>query len=342
MSGTSLDGLDLALCSFEEAGGKYQFKLHQAETIPYENSLKIKLFNAFKANGADLMCLHHEFGVYLGKQADFFLKKHHLKAHAIASHGHTIFHQPKAGFSTQLGHGASIAATAEISTICDFRSLDIGLGGQGAPLVPIGDALLFGEYEACLNLGGIANISFNSLNIGRKAYDICICNMALNYLAEQKGLSFDDSGLLARSGNMNESLFNQLNDFSFFSDQEAKSLGYEWFKQNMLDLLNKQCIEDELRTVAEHIAFQIATVLSQNNIKKVLVTGGGAYNTFLLERIQILANCTIVLPEKSIIDFKEAIIFAFLGYLRLQNKINTLKSVTGAKNNSIGGAVYLI
>ncbi|MEI8136395.1 MAG: anhydro-N-acetylmuramic acid kinase, partial [Bacteroidota bacterium] len=257
------------------------------------------------------------------------------------SHGHTVFHQPKLGFSTQIGCGATIAAVTGRTTICDFRSLDVANSGQGAPLVPIGDKLLFGKHEACLNIGGIANISFNDKNGNRIAYDICEANMLLNYLAEKLSQPFDKGGEIAKSGKINAELLNKLNSQNYYSQNGAKSIGREWFEQNILSLIENNGIEikDLLATSTEHIAQIIANDLEDK--KNVLVTGGGAFNTLLIEKIKSKTNCEIIIPDAQTINFKEALIFAFLGYLRLYKKTNTLSSVTDAKSDSAGGAVYL-
>jgi anhydro-N-acetylmuramic acid kinase len=340
MSGTSLDGLDIALCRFKKGKNGYKFKVLAAQTFPHSNTLKLKLRNIYSAKALDIVKLHHEFGKYLGETTVKFLEEKKLKAEAIASHGHTIFHQPHLGFTTQIGCGASIAAAAEITTVCDFRSLDVALNGQGAPLVPIGDKLLFGNYDSCLNLGGIANISFDKKK-ERHAFDICICNMALNFLAEKNKKKFDEGGKMAASGKVNKALLKKMNTLEFYKIRGSRSLGYEDFEERFLPIL-KGNTNDLLATFTEHVAQQIASVLNANKLKTVLITGGGAFNTHLITLIKQKTKCKIVIPNKTIVNFKEAIIFAFLGYLRLHHRINTLKTVTGAKSNSIGGAVYLM
>jgi anhydro-N-acetylmuramic acid kinase len=342
MSGTSLDGLDIALCRFEENEGKILYSILKAETIPYENTLKQELFNAYSYNGMNLFHLNASYGQFLGQQAKSFLNKHGLTANAIASHGHTIFHQPQNGFTTQIGNGANIAAETGLPVVCDFRSLDVALGGQGAPLVPIGDELLFGHYTSCLNLGGIANISFKNEKQIRTAFDICVCNMALNFLAQKVGKPYDQNGSLARNGKLDKNLLDQLNSLDYFQKKERKSLGYEYFEKNIQSLIENNDAETGLSTFTEHIAIQITDVIKENKLHQVLITGGGAYNTYLIERLKALSDTEIIIPDDTCIQFKEALIFAFLGYLRLNNKINTLNSVTGASQNSIGGAVYMM
>lgn len=339
MSGTSLDGLDLALCQFSEHEGKTKFKLLASETIKYDKHWQNLLATVFEAKAEDYFVLHQQYGKYIADNVNYFLIKHNQKTDYIASHGHTIFHRPELGFSTQIGCGATIAANTKVSTICDFRSLDVALNGQGAPLVPIGDRDLFHRYESCLNIGGIANISFTKNGI-TTAYDICIANMALNYLAQHQGKVYDENGHMASMGNLNHMLLNQLLSL----ETNHKSLGREWFNEQFLPVLNAYSIstEDKLATCVEYCATKIGNCLSENNINTVLVSGGGAYNFYLIERLRNMFSGTIEIPVDEVIQFKEAIIFAYLGYLKIGNKYNALASVTGAKQNSIGGCIYQI
>lgn len=340
MSGTSLDGLDLALCEFSKTNDIYQFKILKAETVSYSEKQTDKLKNAHELNVESYFRLHHLFGKHIAREVNLFLKGAE-KPDAIASHGHTIFHQPKLGFSTQIGCGATIAANTGITTVCDFRSLDVALNGQGAPLVPIGDKLLFPNYESCLNLGGIANISFDE-NKKRIAFDVCYTNMGLNYFAQKTGLDYDENGELAQQGECDKKLLYDLNKFDYFQQKGAKSLGREWFENTFLPLVEKHnlYINDTLNTLVHHTAMQIANVLNEHKLKNVLITGGGAHNLFLIKILKEYYKGEVVIPDPSIINFKEALIFAFLGMKRMNNEINTLSSVTGASADSIGGAVY--
>lgn len=344
MSGTSLDGLDLALCKFETADNGYNFKIIKAITIPYSTVWKQRLTNVKDATAEQYFKLNNLYGQFIAEQLNLFLHDKTESIDAIASHGHTVFHRPELGFSTQIGCGATIAAITGITTICDFRSLDIALSGQGAPLVPIGDQLLFSNYQACLNIGGIANISYKNAVNNRIAYDICEANMLLNYLAEKMGNEYDENGNLAKAGKIDEILLLQLNSLNFYQQSGAKSLGREWFEKIILPFFedNENDMRNLLATAVEHIAEVIANNLIKNNIKNVLITGGGAFNSYLMERLKSKTKCELIIPTNKLINFKEALIFAFLGYLRLQNKINTLKSVTGASMDSIGGAIYFV
>ncbi len=344
MSGTSLDGLDIALCKFKHTQNTYEYSIIDAETIEYSPELKERLSNAFDSHARDFQELNSYYGRFVAEKVTNFLSKRQLSAELIASHGHTVFHQPQHGFSTQIGCGATIAAQTGITTVCDFRSMDVALNGQGAPLVPIGDKLLFNEFTACLNLGGIANISFDDHNRKRIAFDVSVCNIPLNYFAAVLHKPYDEGGHIARSGQINSKLLKALDTLDYYSKQGSKSLGIEWFQNVFLKAIHPfkdLRTEDLLRTITEHIASQIAATLNTHRIDKVLVTGGGAYNSFLIEQIQSRTSAVLSIPDKRIVDFKEALIFAFLGYLRVQQKTNTLCTVTGAKRNSIGGAVYL-
>lgn len=338
MSGTSMDGLDLALCDFSSKDNLITFLVIASETISYEPVWKERLQNVFESTAEQYFKLHSLYGEFIAKSVNNFLNKHHQSADYIASHGHTIFHRPQLGFTTQIGCGATIAAQTDISTICDFRSLDVALKGQGAPLVPIGDRDLFHQYESCLNLGGIANISFTKNN-STQAFDICIANMALNYLTETTGKAFDEGGEIAAAGTINDQLFKTLIQLN----TKQQSLGREWFEQNFMPVLKSSglSIKDQLSTCVEYIAQQISMVLNEQGLKSVLITGGGAYNTYLINRLKHYFKGEIEIPSDEIIQFKEAIIFAYLGYLRANEKINTLSSVTKAGSDSIGGCVYL-
>ncbi len=341
MSGTSLDGLDIALCEFEGEADNLSYKILKADTISYSAAQKNKLRSLPFLNVENYFKLHHQFGKFIGKEILKFMNGVPGKPNAIASHGHTVFHQPEKGFSTQFGCGATITAQTNITTVCDFRSLDVALAGQGAPLVPIGDKLLFNQYKSCLNIGGIANISFTKNN-SRIAFDVCFANMALNYFAQLAGSDYDKNGDWAKQGNCNEELLNNLNNLSFFKIKSAKSLGRENFENEFLYCIEKSKlpVNDILNTLVDHIAFQIAQVLNENKLEDVFVTGGGAHNTFLIEVLKKYYKGKIIIPDETTINYKEALIFALLGHLRLNEQTNTLSSVTGAKHDSVGGAVY--
>ena len=339
MSGSSLDGLDIALVRFQKENDNYGFQILQAETLPYPECWVKQLSEAFHKQPEDLVQLDKDYGKYLGEQVIVFAKKHNIQPDFVASHGHTIFHRPEERYTLQIGDGQELAKACGFTVINDFRSEDVSKGGQGAPLVPIGDKLLFGNYEMCLNIGGIANISYDE-NGKRIAYDLCIANQALNYMAQMKGLGYDKDGELARKGEVDHSLLKKLNNLPFFLQEPPKSLGREFFETYQKDLLKDLSVEDLLATFVEHIALQIALPISWLPKAKILCTGGGARNKYLIERLQARTKHEVVVPEKQIIDYKEALVFAFLGLLRMEGKTNVLSSVTGAESDSCSGRVW--
>lgn len=339
MSGTSLDGLDICYVRFDLPD--YQFEILKAETISYPSEWEEKLKNAIHLSAEEITKLDFDYGIYLGKKTKEFIQNNQIeKVDFIASHGHTVFHNPNENYTLQIGKGQGIFAETGVKTIFDFRSQDVLLGGQGAPLVPIGDRFLFKEFDACLNLGGFSNISFERNSI-RIAFDICPVNIILNQLAEKLEKPYDENGELARRGKIQSELLTELNQLDFYSKLPPKSLGVEWCIQSIHPLLHQYNYptEDILSTFTEHIADQITEVFNQNLIQNVLATGGGVKNGYLMERIQSKTNCRIKIPEQKLIDFKEALIFAFMGILRLENQVNVLSSVTGARYDHSSGIV---
>jgi len=334
-----LDGLDLALVKFKEEGEHYDFQILAAETLPYPDFWKTQLSEAFHKQPEELTQLDKDYGRYLGEQVLAFAKKHNATPDFVASHGHTIFHKPEQHYTLQIGDGQELAKACGFLVINDFRSEDVSKGGQGAPLVPIGDKLLFSDYEICLNIGGIANVSYDE-NGQRIAYDLCITNQALNYLAQMEGLPYDRDGELARSGEVDFTLLKKLNNLPFFIQEPPKSLGREFFETYQKDWLKGLSVPDMLATFVEHIALQIALPISFLPKGKILCTGGGARNKYLIERLQARTKHEVVVPKKMIIDYKEALVFAFLGLLRLEGKTNVLASVTGAESDSCSGRIW--
>lgn len=348
MSGTSLDGIDLAWCNFKREGQKWLYSIEKAVTVPYSDVMRGRLANAMQMSASDYVKLSNDIAVLIADNINRLISEDSQFESAmhpdfIASHGHTVFHQPEIGLTTQIGNGAVIAARTGIPVVCDFRSKDVALGGQGAPLVPIGDELLFSNYDACLNLGGFSNISFQSKN-QRIAFDVSPCNMALNYLANLKNMPFDKGGNIAKKGTIIGNLLESLNKLPFYHIHPPKSLGKEWFDKTFLPVLedySNASVEDRMRTVVEHISMQITKAVPEH-CKSMLITGGGAMNAFLVERVRKQNTQTeITVPDGLVIEYKEALIFAFLGLLRLNGECNTLKSVTGARVDSCGGCVYL-
>lgn len=341
MSGTSLDGIDLCYVKFNVNGG-YQFKILDAVTYPYPKSWVEKLQAAFGAPRSKLAKIDREYTAYLAGQIKLFTKEFRVnEVDFIASHGHTIFHRPEKGITVQIGNRPELAEITGLPVVCDFRVQDVGLGGQGAPLVPIGDRLLFGEYGCCVNLGGFANLSFED-NGHRIAYDICPVNIVMNAITAKIGLPYDDKGKLAASGKIEKQLLAQLNDLPFYKLPPPKSLGFEWVTDVVFPMLGNYELseKDLLATFVAHIAVQISNCLPKDKNARVLITGGGAFNDYLIDRIRAHAKATVVIPEENIVHYKEALVFALLGLLRWQNKTNVLASVTGAKHDHSSGYIF--
>lgn len=342
MSGTSVDGLDVCCATFTYKDGKWSFHIDCARGYDYPAHLKAKLGREVQNMSAyDFVAFHSEYGRFLGERVNDFMKEFGVKPDIIASHGSTVFHEPQKKIMYQIGDGAAIAAVTGIPTVSDFRRLDIMLGGQGAPLVPIGDNLLFGEYDYCLNIGGFSNISWREGD-KRIAFDISPVNYVINRFTRQIGLEMDRDGLIAVKGTVCQPLLDKLNSLDYYSKTWPKSLGREWVEANVFPLLDASglSLEDLLRTYYEHCAHQLARVTVPG--RSLLVTGGGAYNKFLISRMEDLSGCRIVVPEPAIIEFKEALIFAFLGVLYMFDQPSCLQSVTGASRDNIGGMLFKV
>jgi anhydro-N-acetylmuramic acid kinase len=346
MSGTSLDGLDVCCCTFRRETKKWNFHIDCAKGYAYPDDLKQTLgTGAQQMTALEFITFHSAYGKFLGERVNDFMQEFNVHPDIIASHGHTIFHEPQKRIMFQIGDGAAIAAETRIPTVSDFRRLDIMLGGQGAPLVPIGDRLLFADYDYCLNIGGFSNISFEQDN-RRIAFDISPVNYVINHYCRQIGLEFDKDGEIAQQGSVCQPLLDELNRMDFYHQTGPKSLGREWVETLVYPMLEKYGLnlEDRLRTFYEHAAYQIERVITAHprpsGNSKLLITGGGAFNKFLIERIDALCPCEIVIPERSIIEYKEALIFAFLGTLYMANEPNCLASVTGASMDNIGGMLF--
>ncbi|TDE04464.1 anhydro-N-acetylmuramic acid kinase [Flavobacterium hiemivividum] len=342
MSGTSLDGVDLAHIQFRIKDKKWDFTILESETIPYDLTWVQTLKTAVDFSQIELEKLNQEYTSLLASIISDFITRHKIEnLDAICSHGHTILHQPHNGFTLQIGNLPEIADLVQQTVVCDFRVQDVQLGGQGAPLVPIGDRILFPEYDYCMNLGGFSNVSFEE-NGTRIAFDISPVNTVLNFYANQFGFDYDDKGQISASGEINEALFNELNNLDFYQQNYPKSLGFEFVKETVLPIIESFEIDitDKMRTFTEHVALQIAQALPNKN-GRLLITGGGAYNDFLIERIQFhLPSIQIIIPDNKILEFKEAIIFALLGVLKLRGEINVLSSVTGAETDHSSGNIY--
>ena len=345
MSGTSMDGLDIANVTFIfQEDGSWKYTVNQAETFPYETNTLEKLKVSKTLSATELLALDKELGLIYSKHVNSFLKKYQIdlkSIEAIASHGHTIHHRPDIGFTQQIGCGDTIAFHTGIKVINDFRQKDVVAGGQGAPLVPIGDELLFSSHaDAFLNIGGFANICIPDQDT--IAFDICPGNLPLNEIMNQMGLEYDDKGSISKTGIIIENVLLELNQLDYYKKTKEKSLGTEWLENTFTPIVHKiKLPEDRLRTITEHIAIQISNSSNTLNIKKLFITGGGAFNDFLIERLKENISCDLIIPDKTTINYKEAIVFAFLGVRFLRNETNCLSSVTGASKDTVGGVLHV-
>ncbi|MBU2949549.1 anhydro-N-acetylmuramic acid kinase [Tamlana agarivorans] len=342
MSGTSLDGIDLVEVNFQ-FNGVWSFEILNAETVSYTPLWKTQLSALVSYSEEKLKNIDTEYTAYLADVIKTFIKKNNINnIDAVCSHGHTALHQPADKLTLQIGNLPEISKWLHEKVVCDFRVQDVQLGGQGAPLVPIGDQLLFSEYDFCLNLGGFANISME-IKGARVAYDICPVNLVLNHYVNRLGFDYDDDGEIASTGEVHSLLLEALNKLPFYKEPFPKSLGLEWVKHQVFPLIDSYdlSIEDVLKTAVEHMAIQIASQFGLKAKRSVLVTGGGAYNSFLMRRIQHHSANKIIIPSKRVVEFKEALIFGFLGVLRLRNEVNCLQSVTGALKNHSSGKIFL-
>jgi len=339
MSGTSLDGIDLVYVQFHKMNYS-DFNILAADTISYNDKWKDKLKSGVYFSTENLTQLDTEFGGLLGVEINLFIKKNNIvNIDFIASHGHTILHQPDKGITFQVGNGRIISEITKQKVVCDFRTQDVIFGGQGAPLVPIGDELLFTNYNFCVNLGGFANVSYKEKE-NRIAFDICPVNIVLNHYVQKLGFDYDDKGRIAEKGKINNELLIKLNSLGFYEKKAPKSLGLEWVMSNVFPVIDERekNISTILRTFIEHSAIQIGKIIYKN--ESVLITGGGVFNSFLMERIEFYSKIKIKTQTEELINYKEALIFAFLGVLRVENQVNCLSSVTGAKKNHSSGVIF--
>ncbi|WP_250432938.1 anhydro-N-acetylmuramic acid kinase [Hanstruepera flava] len=341
MSGTSLDGLDLAYIRFS-LDQKWSFEIIHAETVPYSAEWRQKLKNLVTFSDAELKLVDEEYTELLANNINNFIRQNNINVlDAICSHGHTALHQPDIKLTYQIGNLKQLSILTQKTVVCDFRKQDVEFNGQGAPLVPIGDRLLFSDYGFCLNLGGFANISFEKED-HRIAFDICPANIVLNHYVSELGLEYDPSGEIASRSIINESLLNKLNELPYYKQNHPKSLGLEWVENNVYPLIDsyKLDVPTILRTFVEHIAVQTVKVFRETPKSSVLISGGGAYNIFLIDLLKAKSSIKIVIPNQDILEYKEAVIFGLLGVLKLRSEVNCLASVTGAKKNHSSGKVY--
>ncbi len=347
MSGTSLDGLDLCYCHIWKTNDKWEFDIKETKSISYSEDMRSELKDSIYLKADELLRFHNTYGTWLGQQTVLFINENKLEVDYIASHGHTTHHQPKNGLTFQIGSGQHLANESGCKVICDFRTNDLALGGQGAPLVPIGDELFFGEYDFCLNLGGISNISLKQKG-KRIAYDIGLANMILNHITHKIDLAYDKGGALARKGSINQEMLEKLNALNYYLLPHPKSIGYEWFVEEVVPIVDEtnDSTENLLHTAIHHICQKVDQQVQVNSSGKehtLFVTGGGALNNFLIETLQeeLGAATRVITPSNLLIEYKEALVFALMGVLRIEQEINVLKSVTGAKRDSSSGIVHL-
>lgn len=351
MSGSSLDGLDIAFVELHANSGKWDFDIIKAETVPYSGEWVEKLRNAIHLDTKNYLLLHSEYGHYIGRQVKDFIERHNLsyKVALVSSHGHTTFHIPPY-MTAQLGDGSAIAAETGLPVISDLRALDLAYGGQGAPIVPVGEKLLLSDYQFLLNIGGIANISV-SHPTEYIAYDVCPANRVLNMIVAKKGLTFDDGGSIASTGHVNTGILQDLNRQGYYGKAYPKSLANDFGTDTIFPLLERGQLTDEdaLCTYTEHIAVQVSAEIEKHIHRlglpnaRMLVTGGGAFNRYLVGRLRHYLEpmrVEVDIPDPVLVNFKEALIMALLGVLRWRDEPTTLSSVTGASRDSIGGAVW--
>jgi len=343
MSGTSMDGLDIAHCDITHDGeDKWSYKINEATTIPYDDKWRLRLSKLRNQNALNVYKTDRYFGEYIGEVINDFLSTNNLEADLIGSHGHTIFHQPEHNITFQIGAPSAIAAVTDIPTVGNFRAMDVVKYGEGAPISGTGDLALFGEFDMCLNLGGFANIS--GKQDGKPiAYDICPCNILLNRIAREFGQEYDEDGKIAESGQIDYDLLSDLNSIEYYNEPAPKSLGREWINENFWYRVRNSDTPKEYRmkTLVDHIAQQIGKnieLLAEDpSSSRIYVTGGGAFNKTLIDHLRTHTDAEIVIPDADIIEYKEALIFGLLALLRVKNQTNILSSYTGAENDSIAG-----
>jgi anhydro-N-acetylmuramic acid kinase len=346
MSGTSMDGIDLVHCTLNQTNGTWSYKINAAKTIDYDEKWRLRLSKLRSQSAFNFVRTDRYYGEYIGLLINDFLSETNLSANLISSHGHTIFHQPENNITTQIGDGNAISAITGIPSVTNFRAMDVILGGQGAPLVGIGDKLLFGDYDMCLNIGGFANIS--ATVAGKQiAYDICPANILLNRIAREFDMEFDEDGRIAETGKIDYDLLGDLNAIPYYKEAYPKSLGREWINQNFWSIVRECKIDkqDKMKTLVDHIAGQIGQNIDDladgdSSKIKVLATGGGGLNPVLIDYIKSNTDAEIVVPDAQLINYKEALVFALMGVLRIQNKPNVLASLTGAEADSVSGSLH--
>jgi len=341
-----MDGIDLAHCDLTvDDQGKWSYKINAAETVPYNETWRLRLSKLRNQNALNVYKTDRYYGEYIGRLVKDFTSRNGLETDLVSSHGHTIFHQPENNVTYQIGLGEAISAVCGIPSVSNFRAMDVVRDGEGAPISGIGDDVLFSEFDFCLNLGGFANLSCVH-NDRRIAFDVCPANILLNRIAREFGKEYDENGEIAESGNVDYDLLEDLNSIQYYEYSYPKSLGREWINEHFwFRVRNSEASkEDKMKTLVDHIASQIGKNIEElssgdSSIKRVFVTGGGAFNTSLIDHLRSHTDAEIIVPEEKIVNFKEALIFALMGVLRVRNEVNILSSLTGALEDSVAGSL---
>jgi len=346
MSGSSLDGLDLAICKFESNDGiEISWEIEKSATIPIPNKIKSILRKCYTSSSAFIYDAEQQFSEYCRDAIKSFLDDGQVVDY-IGFHGHTIFHEPQKGYTVQIGNPHCLAQSLNIDVVADFRRKDIALGGQGAPLAPIVEKYLFPSLDAFLNLGGIVNLSEIS-NGNILAYDLTACNQALNHLAFQKGYEYDDQGKIAAAGSIDTNLLKQLNQLEYLTQEAPKSLSNTWVQEQFIPILDRSdiSIEDKMSTTVDHITSEIFRALGDNSSPiKMMISGGGVHNIFMVNELKgkiEKKKVTIIKPNNQIAEFKEALLMGLMAFLRVNEIPNCISSVTGASRDSCTGTIYL-
>lgn len=342
MSGTSMDGMDAALCHFSDENA-IDWKIRYFKCFDYPEHLKVLMQKAQDSPSTEHLTAaemgYAQWCIEIIEEVKAWAYEEDIEIHGVGIHGQTLFHQPEQKLTYQAGVLPIIAKETGLVVVGNFRIQDVLLGGQGAPLVPFGDQLLFSGYEGCLNLGGFANLSKGNPTLGEgvlAAFDIAPANIVLNELASLLGHPFDNGGEIARKGMLNGWILDQLDSLEYYEHNGPKSLGVEWVEKFIDPIIYTVDPQTALATYTEHLAQQIVNQLPSG---KTLVTGGGAFNQYLMERIELLGgNCELANPI--LIEAKEALIFALLAHQRLLGRANVYGHTTGSGMTHSSGVIH--
>ncbi len=362
MSGTSMDGIDAALVNIDD---NFNFEFITGHSLDYPKEVRAKLLEIAnnKGNTSDICFMDFVVGKLFAQCTNELIAKSGLKAKDIdyiASHGQTVFHIPqikdiggiKTGSTLQIGNISVISELTGITTVGDFRSKDIAQGGQGAPLVPFADELIFkkDKNRAIQNIGGIGNVTVLSKDCETFAFDTGPGNMLIDAFCKKLfNLPFDKDGEIAAQGKINETWLNELLNEDYYKLTPPKSTGRELFNDGYIKAISQTAPKDKYDTIATLTALTAKTiansykdfVLPKTNLDEIVIGGGGAYNKTMLKLIENYTGISVKTHNDFGIDdkFKEAIAFAMLGFCTLNNTPNNLPSCTGAKKSVIMGVV---